>query len=994
MNLRFIFHLTVLWFCLTGSGRMYAQSGPIVSSDYGYPELTNYTPNDYKAHAQVWQVIQASNGLMYFGNGEGVLSYDGRAWGKYRLPNLSLVRALAEGDSDKIYVGGAGELGYLAPDEYGVISFHSLTPLLPEDLRDFDQVRFVDYLSDQVFFATRDRLMVYDIPSASFDVLMTDQRIGRMDLLDGQIWVTTFDRDLLRYADGQLVTERSSEQLPDGGLLGMADWGHGTIILFLSTGIYSYTQGELQELSTDEHADFDDLIVFNIVKLNEVSFLASSKKGLLHIGLDGRLINKIGRDEGMSEENIHTVYLDQSGAVWASHNFGVTRLAYHQPFRKFDERNGLLDTVNDVLRWNGALYVSTHTALYKLDIAESNQFQQVGARYFGESFALEIIEDELWVSTSRGIFKIRQNGSIHKVSDVYSYKFEQSVIDPTVVYVPGVDGLVAILAEDGTYTDRSYQHELPYDVRYLRQDSLGTLWLGIHANKLFSVDFYNKGTIDHPVVTEYSTEAGLPATHIPVHIIDDELVFSSEYGVFDKIGDRFERSSRFPMELEVVYYMLQASTGTVYVLNGLPPFMKVMPLVQDADGIYRQQDNPALAAYTEVGIWAPFEDEDGSMWFGLTGGLTHYFPDRELSGIQQPVTNISSIKLNTDSVVAMNFGLFDRQWSPTLAYENNNIRFEYGLTAYDREEDNQYRYQLEGLEARWSGWSSDHIREYVDLSEGDYTFRVEGRDVYGHIGQTSSVSFSIRPPWYRSSWFIVIAVLVFVGLIVVIARYFAQRKLIQRVKELELEQQLQQERERISSDLHDHVGAQLTSIIAGLSMTEQISHLSEKDQLKVLIDSIKADAQHTMTNLRDSIWSLNEQWLTLTELFDHIENYLEGYLRYHHDISFSMKDGIEQDQKLAPKQALNVIRVVEEAVQNIVKHARASQITVALSTGSGSVTLSIKDDGTGFDPEGITGEHYGLDNMKRRMRELRGTFDVRSTPGAGSTIKLTWPNTQ
>ncbi|MEQ9297168.1 MAG: ATP-binding protein [Cyclobacteriaceae bacterium] len=975
------------------SSAVWSQDQGVVSSDYGYPALTNYTPNDYKAHAQVWQMIQASNGLMYFGNGEGVLAYDGKAWTKYRSPNLSLVRALAEGADDRIYVGGAGEIGYLAPDEVGVISYHSLLQYLPEDKLDFNQARYVVYTSDRVYYATRDRLMIYDEANASMEVVMTEERIRGMDLVDNQVWLTTFEGNVLRYTDSKFITEISSEQLPDGGLFGLTDWGDSRIILFLSSGVYSYAQGEIRRLSTVGSDDFEDILAFNIVKLNDESFLASSKLGILHIGLDGRLINKMGRDEGLPEQNIHTVYRDQSGAVWASHNFGVTQLAYHQPFRKFDERNGLFDTVNDVLRWNGALYVSTHTALYKLDITESNQFQQVGAPYFGESFALEIINEELWVSTSSGIFKMSSSGKIQKVSNAYSYKFEQSVADPSVVYVPGVDGLIAISAKNGTYTDRSYKNDMPYDVRYLRQDSLGTLWLGIHANKLYTVDFYDKGTLDKPEVIEYSTDAGLPATHIPVHIIDGELVFSSEVGVFDRFGERFDRSTRFPKELEVVYYMLEAATDVVYVLNGLPPFMKVMPLVKANDGVYRKQANPDLAAYTEVGIWAPFEDMDGSMWFGLTGGLTHYFPDRESSSAHQPITNISSIKLNTDSVVAMNFGLFDREWAPTLDYEDNSIRFEYGLTAFDREGDNQFRYQLEGLEDDWSGWSIDHIREYVDLGEGDYSFSVEGRDVYGNIGKRSSFSFSIHPPWYRTWWFIILVVVMFAVVIALIARFFAQRKLIRRVEELELQQELQKERERISSDLHDHVGAQLTSIISGLSMTEQVGNLSQKDQLTQLIHSIKADAQHTMTNLRDSIWSLNEQSLTLTELFDHIDNYLEGYLKYHPQLSFSMQDHIDQDTKLGPKQALNIIRVVEEAIQNIVKHACAKHITVAMTVRNDQTEMTIKDDGKGFDPEVITGEHYGLDNMKRRMAEIQGAININSTPGAGSTLRLIWPNT-
>lgn len=994
MRFRHYLHIMVLWLCISCLLPAHGQSSMIVSADYGYPDLTNYTPNDYKAHAQIWQILQASNGLMYFGNGEGVLAYDGKAWTKYRLPNLSLVRALAEGDDHKIYIGGAGELGYLAPDDLGIITFHSLAQQLPEDKRDFNQVRFVQYAGDKAYFMTRDRLMVYDVASETFDIHLVEERIARMDLVAGVVWLSTFERNILQYDDGELTRVISSDELPDGAFFGLTDWGDGRVIMMLSSGVYSYQAGQVTRLGDDRSTSFEDALIFNIVKLNDASFIASSRRGLLHIGLDGRLINKIGRDEGLPEQNVHHVYQDASGAVWASHNFGVTRLTYHQPFRKFDERNGLFDTVNDVLRWNGALYVSTHTALHKLDLSESNQFQQVGAPYFGESFALEIINDELWVSAAEGIFKLTKGGSITKVSNALAYKFEQSVIDPNTIYVPAVDGLLAIEIAQGGYTERSYRNELPFDVRYFRQDSLGTLWLGIHANKLYTVDMYNEGTVDNPLVTEYSTEAGLPATHIPVHLIDGELVFSSEYGVFDRIGERFERSDRFPRELEVVYYMLQASTGIVYVLNGLPPFMSVMPLIKDADGIYRKQNNPDLEAYSAVGIWAPFEDEDGSLWFGLTGGLTHYFPDNGLKNIPTPTTNISSIKLNTDSTVAMNLGLFQREWQPTFDYENNSIRFEFALNAYDREQENQFRYYLEGLEKDWSGWSTDHVREYVDLGEGDYTFYVEGRDVYGNIGASTSVSFSIMPPWYRTWWFITMVLVFFVAFVGLIVRYFAQRKLIRRVEELELEQQLQRERERISSDLHDHVGAQLTSIISGLSMTEQVGNLPENSQLKELIDSIKVDAQHTMTNLRDSIWSLNEQSLTLTELFDHVENYIDGYLRYHPQLSFSMQDGITQDTKLGPNQALNIIRVVEEAIQNIVKHASASHITVALYVRNGQSEMTIKDDGKGFDPGDVKGEHYGLDNMKRRMNEIHGTMEVKSTPGAGSTLRLKWPNTQ
>ncbi|MEQ8810336.1 MAG: histidine kinase [Imperialibacter sp.] len=228
-----------------------------------------------------------------------------------------------------------------------------------------------------------------------------------------------------------------------------------------------------------------------------------------------------------------------------------------------------------------------------------------------------------------------------------------------------------------------------------------------------------------------------------------------------------------------------------------------------------------------------------------------------------------------------------------------------------------------------------------------------------------------------------------VVLLILLYLGYNRLKLQRRVQQLELVQKIQSERERISSDLHDHVGAQLTSILSGLQITDQIEGFKKDEEVQKIVSSLKADAQDTLTSLRDSIWSLHQSEITLADFVDHIERYLSSTLKYRPDLSFEIINHIAYPYKLAPREALNITRVVQESIQNITKHSQARRIILDLSLKD-SLVIKISDDGVGFDTEAMAkGEHYGIENMKRRMEEIGGGFSISSVKDQGSTISLT-----
>ena len=119
----------------------------------GRPFITNYAPKLYDANPQNWCIEQDHRGVMYFGNSDGIVEYDGVNWRLIKTPKNNVVRSLDCDENGRIWVGGSGEIGYLAPDSIGNMSFVSLTSNIPEDKRNFTDVWFTNALDDGVYFS-------------------------------------------------------------------------------------------------------------------------------------------------------------------------------------------------------------------------------------------------------------------------------------------------------------------------------------------------------------------------------------------------------------------------------------------------------------------------------------------------------------------------------------------------------------------------------------------------------------------------------------------------------------------------------------------------------------------------------------------------------------------------------------------------------------------------------------------------------------------------
>lgn len=209
--------------------------------------------------------------------------------------------------------------------------------------------------------------------------------------------------------------------------------------------------------------------------------------------------------------------------------------------------------------------------------------------------------------------------------------------------------------------------------------------------------------------------------------------------------------------------------------------------------------------------------------------------------------------------------------------------------------------------------------------------------------------------------------------------------------QLETQNKLQEQRMLISRDLHDNIGAQLTFIISAIENLKYFEPI--KEQLTARYDSIANFTKQTITELRDTIWAMNSGQVTWESLILRIQDYLQKARESKSSIQFDclIEENIDRESKMNSSDSIQILRIVQEAVQNAVKYSDASRVEIKFHATKKDFVGVIHDNGKGFD-QGTILLGNGLYNMQKRAEELGGKVEIKSGLGQGTSVKLSWPS--
>ncbi len=203
---------------------------------------------------------------------------------------------------------------------------------------------------------------------------------------------------------------------------------------------------------------------------------------------------------------------------------------------------------------------------------------------------------------------------------------------------------------------------------------------------------------------------------------------------------------------------------------------------------------------------------------------------------------------------------------------------------------------------------------------------------------------------------------------------------------IQTQNKLQEQRLRISRDLHDNIGSQLTFIISSIDNLKYVAK-DINPTFKNKLSSISSFTSDTIFQLRDTIWAMNKSEISLEDLHTRMLSFIEKAKTISKKIEYRLEQGIESNIVFSAVNGIHIFRIVQEAINNAIKYANPTEIIVSLKEDNNSITIAISDDGIGFDKNEITLGN-GLKNIQKRIDEIGGKVMITSTKDKGTTISF------
>ncbi len=823
------------------------------AAELGLPFIQHYSAEEYNAYTQNWGAVQDSLGLMYFANGAGVLVYNGVNWNLVELPKKSHTKCIAIDKENRIYVGASGEFGYIAPDDKGLFKYVSLSSMLPESDQDFSTIWNVLAADDGVYFRSREAIFKWE--NKQLKVWKSENHEFRFPFLVRNKFYVMDD------TQGLLCLENNSFQLiPNGeffkkmGVTVMLPYDEHKLLIGTLKGFFIHSDSEIVPFSNEAEDYLKQSYPYSGILLNDGSFaIATLNAGLVVIDKSGKqklLLNEI---EYLGSLEVYHLFQDKSGILWASLGNGIAKIEYPSPFTTYGYLNGDFRAFA-ITRYKEELHVGTDNGLFVLRQHDSGkvQFQHVHEKT-DRIWDLLVYDDRLLVAWSGGLYEIYNNERRSTPSENIS-QFKRCLLDSNRVFISMARGFQSVYFNDGAWIPEGPVADIDGDTYSILVESSGNIWLETSEDWIWRISFENQDKAKHlegPTLEKFGVDDGLPGERVKLLQLN-EGVYCVQYqeGGSTYSYNRENNSFSVDTTLNTLFGTQHESIGlshvdpyenalfTAFDKNG---FARNYIAWKEPNGGYTIEELNESRIIKQASNSAYIDTEEKVIWYAGNYGV--YRHDLNQKPIENTVNHalVNKVIYGQDSLLVA--GPYHSA-AIKLPFSSNVLRVEYSSTGYYDENAHLYQYYLEGFENKWSNWTSETKKDYTNIPEGHYAFRVRSKNIFGQISPESSFAFEILPPWYRTWWayitYTLIAVLIF-------ARLSRWRSTQLRKKNIALETLVRERTEEIAAK-----NSQLENKTQQLQ--QQTEQLKELDQMKTrLFANISHEFRTPLTLIKGPI---------------------------------------------------------------------------------------------------------------------------------------------
>ncbi|TAE81191.1 MAG: hypothetical protein EAY81_09925 [Bacteroidetes bacterium] len=973
---------------------------------------TSYTVDNGLAQNSVWDAFQDYKGFMWFGTADGVNRFDGYKMYHYR-PIIGDTNSIGGNSSNKFFEDSKQRLWIShnngisiynrVNDCFKNLSFNHLQShsgetyinILGEDKK--GRIWFSDF-SDKIWAVSIENFKVVD--SILFLAKSHFNRFPRnITISDKYIIGTIYDSTTIWF--------RLNTETKQFNWFGKLPFNNSSFTVLNDSLLVTYAQKSLYYYNPYTNSlkeqPLSNLVEFNSQKTTiarilkwENNIWIGNNLGLFVIDpINNKLIEFIKRFDKNKDANfsyVQNLYIDKSNNLWICTNgAGVHCISpQRNKFKHLCAKNTSGALVKSITTdADGNVY----TGFYADGMVKYNAVRQ-GKKVELENIkgklnhvlAITYFNNTLFYVHNENIIAHNNKGINRK--KIYTGKYNLGVTGAAISYpffkpynnqlFISIDYVIMRLDKNLTTKILLPKGHFDHQITCFELFNDTTWWVGT-TKGLYRFNPFTKETVKLKIPIMVKTICAQKSTNKVWVGGNTGLFILTKQG---KLVKQFSLSEGLPDDF--IYGILEDKYGKLWMSHNkgislYHPLSKTFKNYSVKDGLQSNEFN--TGAY--------YKDEKGLLYFGGVNGINVIDPNRVVENKNAPQVAINEILLG--DMPYKSDTAYNEIRSLTLSYVENTLSFDFSALEFSQPENNTYKYRLNGYDNNWIQSGTKHFARYANLPPGKYVFQVMAANADGFWNnEPRNIFITIIPPFWKRTWFYWLIGLF--GFTLLGAAFYVYNKRQQRKleRELEVQQKLEQERLRISRDLHDNVGAQLSYLITNVEwMLQHPDRLTEQDEQQRL-QAMSEAGRNAILTLRQTIWAISHKSLNVDDFADRFKQFALKMLEFDKTVQVHFTEQIMPNKELSPAVALNLFRVCQEAFNNCLKHAKSKNIHIHFQSDSTTVfCFKITDDGVGFDWEQAKQKgHYGLVNMEARAGETNAELQVQSSIGKGTTITL------
>ena len=753
----------------------------------GTPAIINYTVKEYKAEQQNFNIFQDRRGIMYFANTNGVLQFDGHSWSLMEMPNKLCTRRIVSDKNDKIYVGGSNEFGYLEADKRGKLNYISLLKRIPKEYRYFRDVFGIDIKQDTIILYTS--YYLFTITPDTVKVIKSDNSCFQTGNFKNKSYVFIKGGKLYSIENSTLKLVPESEIFNGCQNVKFVKWTDSIALVNDSKNLFLYDGKHFQKLPTKLNVLYPDIKIKDLISISANQYaIATAENGIFIIDKEGFIIQHLTKDNGLNSNTVYRLYLDKHKNLWAALNQGISLILLNSPFFYYPNSLPLDSKVSIGAVYSNRLYIGEEPYIYFTDWNISlnkygSKFTKMNVPSYQYWFLFPF-DNKLFCGYDAGLVIISPDNSF----DIIKSKNTIAAIST----IPGKTDELMMCSSNELFVLNKVQNKWLIKNTISGYKGFFKSFCIDNEKNIWTVSL-DRGLVciktndacDSIIKTElYTTTNGLASIYdCSVYVVDGKVYAQSANKIylFDKIGKSFKPIYEDSDDKEIMILKWN-HRDTIWIL-AKPGLAK---LIRHNDGNYAKISKP----YSNIKDYKSITDiihvNDQNLLI-LKENMMEF---HELNNRNSIDNNFNTLLrkitlINTDSCI------FEDNIAKALEIQNklvklkkkeNSLRFVFSATFYEDAKDMEYSYKLLGYDNNWSAWGKENSKDYTNLKEGEYVFKIRSRNSYLELGKEDIFHFIILSPWYRTSWaYLLYSVFIIISVLLLIL-IFIKRKQIKYIK--------------------------------------------------------------------------------------------------------------------------------------------------------------------------------------------------------------------